>query len=168
MISIRDIINSIFDPRSTGMIIMDYIETPKEEYKKRFDLVIKDMKEKTDEYITKHTYESDCGCGRYSCNINIRVILNDIFGLKELRYTYGEMMKLGVEVSNLYSAEEGYYFLLKNSLSGHEGRRMLDKLLMGYSTVHPFILKHFTTVYNITKLVELELKMMNAIRKRLH
>ena len=38
-----DLINSLFDPRSSGMIIMSYIETPKEVYKHRFDLVIKQM-----------------------------------------------------------------------------------------------------------------------------
>jgi len=39
----RDLVNSLFDPRSSGMIIMSYIETPKEVYKQRFDLVIKQM-----------------------------------------------------------------------------------------------------------------------------
>ena len=43
MTTTRDIINSLFDWRSSGMIIMSYIETPKEVYKQRFDQVIKQM-----------------------------------------------------------------------------------------------------------------------------
>jgi len=43
MSSTREIVNSVFDWRSVGGIIMDYIETPKDEYKRQFDLVINEL-----------------------------------------------------------------------------------------------------------------------------
>ena len=50
MFSTRDIINSTFEPRSSGGIIM----TSKEEYKKRFDLVVKELRylRSKEKYIT--------------------------------------------------------------------------------------------------------------------
>ena len=44
MKSTRDIINSLFDPRSSGMIIMQYIELPKDVIKRRFSLVLEKIK----------------------------------------------------------------------------------------------------------------------------
>jgi len=46
----REIIHSLFDWRSSGGIIMSYIETPREEYKKRFDLVVKQIEGKKDNF----------------------------------------------------------------------------------------------------------------------
>ena len=46
MSNFREIINSVFDSRSSGMMIMDYIETPKEEYKKVYDQQIHTLKKK--------------------------------------------------------------------------------------------------------------------------
>ena len=44
MSSSRDIINSLFDPRSSGMIIMQYIELPKDEIQRRFSLVLEQIR----------------------------------------------------------------------------------------------------------------------------
>ena len=44
MVSVRDIVNSIFDPRSSGFIIMSYIETPIEENKWRYSVVVSHIK----------------------------------------------------------------------------------------------------------------------------
>lgn len=44
MKSTRDIINSLFDPRSSGWIIMQYIELPKDEIQRRFSLVLEKIK----------------------------------------------------------------------------------------------------------------------------
>jgi len=49
MTSTREIINSLFDPRSTGFLILQYIELPKDEIQRRFSLVLKEIK-RTDDY----------------------------------------------------------------------------------------------------------------------
>jgi len=46
MSTTSEIVNSVFDWRSVGGIIMSYIETPKEEYKKVYDLQIQALKKK--------------------------------------------------------------------------------------------------------------------------
>ena len=46
MSNTSEIVNSVFDWRSVGGIIMSYIETPKDEYKKVYDLQIQALKDK--------------------------------------------------------------------------------------------------------------------------
>jgi len=49
MSNTSEIVNSVFDWRSVGGIIMSYIETPKDEYKKVYDLQIQELKDKKED-----------------------------------------------------------------------------------------------------------------------
>jgi len=60
MSSFREIINSLFDSRSSGSIIMNYIETPKEEYKKIFNQQIQAIKDKVEDDDVYNPRENPC------------------------------------------------------------------------------------------------------------
>jgi len=60
MSNTSEIVNSVFDWRSVGGIIMSYIETPKEEYKKVYDLQIQALKDKKEDDDVYNPDENPC------------------------------------------------------------------------------------------------------------
>ena len=98
--SIRDIVNSIFDPRSSGMMIMSYIETPKEEYKKQFDLVVKQVRQHRARwyYMTDDRYDN-----RWSKYYSI---YSKCFKLKSPGFTKGEIEEMNNMLRSVSKSNE--------------------------------------------------------------
>lgn len=160
MSNFREIINSLFDSRSSGTIIMSYIETPKEEYKKVYDLVVKEIDTKTQDCIMFHTYKYGCDeCFKWSCNINIRIRLDFIFGLKKIQCSSIQRKEF---VSEIYDnlSESNKKNLLVGSLCKDYFGYMLDKFISTSKAIHPFILRHLVTKYNESGFNELYTSML--------
>ena len=111
MSNTSEIVNSVFDWRSVGGIIMSYIETSKEEYKQRFDLVVKEMNQTNNRAAINglsgyHYYGSRerCDCVGYGplCYKLIRQRINLKYGLKEARYDIVELHELAMLMYNRF------------------------------------------------------------------
>ena len=160
MSNTSEIVNFVFDWRSVGGIIMSYIETPKEEYKQRFDLVVKEMDEKVERsgiFGCKYECPRDCECVkardkpfRYT---KIRERLNWVYKMKDLIYTPEENEQLIVILYTIM-VNEGYYekfgeYYSKNSMMFP--RELVEGLLKRFvktQEYHPLVVKCFSTSKN--------------------
>lgn len=138
---------------------MDYIETPKEEYKKRFDLVTKDMSEKNNRACVNgnHYYGSreSCDCFNYGplCYKLIRQRISREYRLKEASYDRDELYELAMLMYNRFcqldnkSDFKRSYGRRPNSLID-EYKQFFKDFVADHDT-NPVVIKLFVTCMNI-------------------
>ena len=161
MSTTSEIVNSVFDWRSTGKIIMDFWESMEEEvseeWKSKFDLVVKEMDEKIEQsgiYGCKYECPRRCECVKARDwplqDTTIRRELNWVYKMKNLVYTPEENEQL---IVTLYTnmVNEGYYAKVQ---SQDPGRKLFPEdivpvLLTKFvktQEYHPLVLKCFSTL----------------------
>ena len=157
MSNTSEIVNSVFDWRSVGGIIMSYIETPKEEYKKRFDLVVKEMDEKIDQsgiYGCKYECPRGCECVKARDwplqDTTIRRELNWVYKMKNLVYTPEENEQLIVILYTIMVNDDYYkkYRAQYPKITQLFPQRIVPVLLTKFvktQEYHPLVLKCFST-----------------------
>jgi len=160
MSNTSEIVNSVFDWRSTGKIIMDFWESIEEEvseeWKSKFDLVVKEMDEKIDQSgIHECNYECPRGCECVQCRDQtfqdspIRRELNWLYKMNDLRYTPEENEQL-VVILYTNMVNEGYYEKVQSQDPGEKlfPEDFVPGLLIKFvktQEYHPLVLKCFST-----------------------
>ena len=161
MSTTSEIVNSVFDWRSTGKIIMDFWESMEEEvseeWKSKFDLVVKEMDEKialSGIYGCKYECPRRCECVKARDwplqDTTIRERLNLIYRLNDLIYTPEENEQLIVILYTIM-VNEGFYekfgerWNKKSRFFPQELVKGLLKKFVETQEYHPLAVKCFST-----------------------